>query len=435
MRHAHPLVAAAPRLRVSPAFVLAFAMDGRPYVATEVEPYVQYWLSERDRVLHGLFARRGGATEAEALEDYCTLTRTPRTARALDRLRAAVGEMREAGVLIGARDDVSRYDARIVRDYIAHRPFPQPVADLLVRRATIGRTTRVLDLAGGPGDLALALAAVSDHVSLMDLSRGFLQAATRRARQLGRPLTPLHDSCNRLAYRDDDYDVITISQALHWLDDVLVARGVRRLLRARGSFFVIHSAMEVHDQHPLASVVGRHSVFGAQAALPFATEVTRLGDRLARLFDALDAPDVHRLAPARPRTGHARPAGHAAPAAHAAPGRPASRRIAPAGVTIFRQPRPFDLGYVRGFLTDTHITSVGRDPSAFWRDLESRVTGARHDDLLGVHHWAVLHFRRGSTRQRAGLPVAPIDIAFAPAGTGRARARRHASRPASAGER
>ena len=50
------------RLRASPNFVLALTMDGRPYVAQETEPYVQYWLNERYRVLLSLFSGRRGAT-------------------------------------------------------------------------------------------------------------------------------------------------------------------------------------------------------------------------------------------------------------------------------------------------------------------------------------------------------------------------------------
>ena len=30
------------RLRASPSFVLAFTMDGRPYIAKETEPYIQF---------------------------------------------------------------------------------------------------------------------------------------------------------------------------------------------------------------------------------------------------------------------------------------------------------------------------------------------------------------------------------------------------------
>ena len=374
------------RLRVSPNFALAFALDGRPYVAKETEPYIQYWLTERYRVLHSIFARRRGATTAEAIDGYFRATRTPRGAPERQRLTKAVADMRDAGVLIGARDDTSRYNARIVKAYLTHRPFPKALADFLIQRAPVAPGSRVLDLAGGPGDLALALAGASDHVSLMDLSQGFLTAAGKRAKRLGVKLNMIHDSCNRLVFHDEHYDVITISQALHWLDDVLVCRGVCRVLRAGGSFFVVHGTMEVDDEHPLASVFGHQSVLGPKAKQAFATEVQPLLRRLTLLFDALDAPDVQRIDLAQQWTS---------------PSVASSPRIVPVGASLFRQRRPFGLGYARAFLTNQHIEQAGLTPDAFWKDLEARSAAAAPKEFVGTQNWAVFHFRRGGTRLEA----------------------------------
>ncbi|HMA09501.1 MAG TPA: class I SAM-dependent methyltransferase, partial [Ramlibacter sp.] len=371
---------AAARLRASPSFVLAFSQDGRPYVAKETEPYIQYWLTQRYRILLSLFSGRRGATSAEAVEAYFRLTGTAPVDTQRERLLKAVADMREAGVLIGARDDVSRYDARMAQDYLRHRPFPPALADFIIRQAPIQPDSRVLDLAGGPGSLALALARASNDVSLMDLSRGFVNAASARAAQLGLNLTAIHESCNRLMYRDDEYDVATVSQALHWLDDVLVCRGICRVLRPGGSFFVIHASMDLDDSHPLAPVLGNDSILGGKDRQPFANQVHSLVRRLALLFEALDAPDVQRHDPTQ-RWG--------------APGDAPPPRIVPAGVSLFRQRRPFDLGYARAFLTPNHIRSTGQAPSAFWKILESRCAKALPQAFMGHFDWAVLHFRRG----------------------------------------
>ena len=232
------------RLRASPGFALTFTLDGRPYVAKDTEPYIQYWLSERYRILLSMFSQRRGATVDDAIDGYLRLTRAPRNAAERKRLTRAIDDMRSAGVLISARDDISRYTAQIVDAYVAHRPFPRELSDQIIRTAPVTAASEVLDLAGGPGDLALALARASSHVSLMDLSRGFVNAAAKRARQQGLHLNPIHDSCNRLVFRDETYDVVTISQALHWLDDVMVCRGLCRVLKAGGSFFVILGAFE-----------------------------------------------------------------------------------------------------------------------------------------------------------------------------------------------
>jgi 2-polyprenyl-3-methyl-5-hydroxy-6-metoxy-1,4-benzoquinol methylase len=371
------------RLRASPNFVLAFTLDGRPYVAKETEPYIQYWLTERYRVVLSMFSGRRGATAAEAVEGYFRLTRAARSDAERKRLFKAIEDMRAAGVIAGTRDDVSRYNARIVEAYVAHRPFPRELSDLIIRSAPITASSRVLDLAGGPGDLALALAQASSHVSLMELSRGFLNAAAQRAKQRGVNLTPLHESCNRLVFQEEEYDVVTVSQALHWLDDVLVCRGICRCLRPGGSFFVIHGAMNLNDEHPLSFVLGNKSILGHKVGGSFAAQVQPLLKRLTLLFEALDAPDVHRIDLAQK---------------WAAPGGEAGAHIVPAGVSLFRQRRPFGMGFARAFLTPQHIASTGLTPSAFWLDLETRCAAATPEQIIGTQDWAVLHFRRGGAR-------------------------------------
>lgn len=381
-----PAPAPTTRLRTSPVFVQTATLDGRPYIAKETEPYTQYWLTERYRLLLALFGSRRGATVDEAMTGYLRLRGTPDTPKERQALARAITDMQGAGVLVRPDEDTSRYDARIVADYVAHRPFPDELARLIVEGGGITATTPVLDVAGGPGDLALALAEHSQQVNLMELSRGFLAAASRRARQRGLKLQPLHDSANRLVQRDERYGVITVSQALHWLDDVMVCRGVCRLLQDDGSFFVIHSAIELDDRHPLAYLLGHDSILGAKPRQSFVAEVQPLLRRLALLFEALDAPEVQRIDPT-----HGRQAGQP--------------RIAPVAVSLFRQRRPFGAGYARGFLTPQHIAVTGQEPAAFWAQLEARCEGASPQQLAGTHHWAVLQF----SRRAASQPLPPLD--------------------------
>ena len=289
------MTSAIERLRASPSFALTFAMDGRAFVAKETEPYIQFWLTERDRVLLSLFSSRSGAKLTDAMDGYLRLTGAVGSAPERKRLAQAIDKMRSAGVLIGAHDDVSRYSARIVDAYVAHRPFPPELSDQIIQDGSITAASRVLDLAGGPGDLALALAEVSEHVSLMELSKGFVNAAIKRAKQRGLKLATVHESCNRLVYDDAQYDVVTISQALHWLDDVLVCRGLCRCLRPGGSFFVIQGAFNVEESHPLSYIFGAKSILGHRQKQSFAAGAQALQKRLTLLFDALDSPDVHRI--------------------------------------------------------------------------------------------------------------------------------------------
>ncbi len=373
-----------PRLRASPSFVLSFSMDGRPFVAQDTEPYIQYWLSERYRVLLSLFATKRGLRVDDALAAWHRLHASEPGSAEDKRLLRAIEDMRKAGVLVGTAEDTSRYDARIVADYLAHRPFPDELVRHLVREGGIQRHSRVLDMAGGPGDLACKLAAVSDVVTMTDLSRGFVAAAADRARAHGLKLNARHDSANRLSQRSESFDVITVAQALHWLDDVQVVRGVCHTLAEGGSFFVVHSAMDVPDDHPLAYLLGHDSILGKKDRVPFAAEVQPLLRRLALLFQALDARGVEHV-----DLRHA----HTAPAAP----------VGVAGAQLFAQRRPFDAGYARGFLTPRHVERTGLSEADFWRDLASRCEGQPAERFLGTHRWAVLHFKRGVPQ--GGLPL------------------------------
>ena len=392
------------RLRASPSFALTFAMDGRAFVAKETEPYSQFWLTERDRILLSLFSSRGGARPADAMDAYLRLTGAVDSAPERKRLTKAIDEMRGAGVLISARDDVSRYSAQIVDAYVAHRPFPRELSDQIIQDGSITTASRVLDLAGGPGDLALALAQVSEHVSLMELSKGFVSAAAQRAKQRGLKLATIHESCNRLVYDDAQYDVVTISQALHWLDDVLVCRGLCRCLRPSGSFFVVQGAFNVEQDHPLSYIFGANSILGHRQKQSFSAQAQALQKRLTLLFDALDAPDVHRIDP-----------GQRFNSASAA----SASRIVPTHASLFRQRRPMDLGYARAFLTPAHIAITGQPPDAFWKQMEARCADATTQQLAGTYDWSILQFQRGG--KRANLESLEksrvVEIGFeAPAG-------------------
>lgn len=386
------------RLRASPNFSLTFAFDGRPYVAKDTEPYSQYWLSERDRILLSMFSTRRGTTIGDGIEGYFRLTRAKRNAAECKRAIRAIEAMRAAGVIITTTDDTSRYTAGIVAAYVAHRPFPRELSARIIGDAPVRSASEVLDLAGGPGDLALALAAASRSVSMLELSRGFLDAASTRARDAGLTLSPILDSCNRLVYRDEQYDVVTISQALHWMDDLAVCRGIVRCLRPDGSFFVVQGGFDVDDTHPLSHLLGARSILGHRAEQSFKVQAEALVRRLTLLFEALDAPDVHRVDPSQQR----------------AQNRSTSLRIVPKRLTLYRQRRPMGLGFARAFLTPAHIAATGQSEEDFWREIEARCADCPEARTFGTYDWALLHFRRDGRPAQAGdlAPEVVIDIPY-----------------------
>lgn len=381
------------RLRASPNFSVQLALDGRCFVAQDSEPYVQYWLDERERVLLGFFSRKTGTTAEEATRAYFRLTEKPESDAEERRIARAISGMMQAGLLLPVNGETSRYSASMVDAYLDYRPFPPALTRHIVKSAAVRGKTHILDLAGGPGDLALQLAGKSENVAMMELSRGFVRSAQARAKKAGRSLTTYHDSCNRLLHHEGSYDVVTIAQALHWLDDVAVCRGLSRTLASGGHFFVVHSAITLPDAHPLSYVFGDNSILGAKTRLSFAAEVAALMQRLALLFEALDTSKVDRIDLAH---------------SDRAP-------IGPAGATLFNQNRPFGPGFARAFLSSAHVTGAGLDEADFWTDLTRRCAAQPSSSFLGTHHWAVLHFQRGATAcaWEKSLQADPIDIAYA----------------------
>lgn len=382
------------KLRTSPNFSLNFAADGRAFVAGSVEPYSQFWLSERERLLFALFGGRSGMTEADAISALLTLHGNSSDAPEMARIRSAIAGMRAAGVLVAREGDLSRYGKEMARDYLTHRPFPKQLAKEIVSAGAISSNSRVLDLASGPGSLALELAQTSPRVSMMELSRGFTAAARNEAKKRGLMLNAINENCNRLAQHDGIYDVITISQAIHWLDDIALCKGICRSLAANGSFFVVHGALSLKDTHPLSYILGDKTPLGDKQHSVFAKDVRPLLRRLSLLFEALDTPDVARHDPEHARVG--------------------LDPIAGQSVRLFRQVRPIGEGFAQAFLSDRHIDALDIDPEDFWKDLKARCSAASPEDILGAQDWALLQFKRGghgidSARWK---PEPPVDIAF-----------------------
>lgn len=361
------------RLRASPGFALALMPDGRPFVAESTEPYRQYWLDDAERRLLAAFATRRGLAPEAGLAQCGGGPEAPAAARRAWRRR--LQGLLQAGVIEDPAQGSSRYAGRVVAAYRRHRPFPPEIVERLVRCTQLAPGQRVLDLAGGPGDLALQLARQGARVTLMDWSGGFLQAARREARALGLPLTTLHESANRLLHDDSRYELITVAQALHWLDDLAVCRGVARALAEHGHFAVVHSAIEVPDGHPLAHVLGPESVLGAKPRSDFGDEVQALQHRVRLLLQAVQAPGVDRIAIDR---------------------RPAGAPLGTAGLWRWRQTRSFGPGFLQALLSDRHLLDAGLEPAAFWADVKQRCAGLPERRLQGTQHWALLHFARGS---------------------------------------
>lgn len=364
------------KLRASPNFALSFSAGGESYVAGECEPYSQYWLNERERMAFALFGRQGGLKVEAGIDALAGLGNSKNAAIERKRIAGTLRAMHAAGVLIDPEAELSRYDWAMARDYLDHRAFPRTIAERIVKEAGIGHETDVLDLAAGPGNLALELARHSHRVTMMELSRGFVAAAGNEAAARGLKLETINENCNRLVQHNGQYRAITISQALHWLDDIAVAKGVARCLDERGSFFVVHAALSLPDVHPLSHLLGRNTPLGDKGDQSIDEEAAALFDRLQLLFRALDTSSVARHDPGHVRHGLAPIGGR--------------------GISLFRQDREISAGFARAFLSESHIEALGVKRAQFWADIEARCAAASPDELIGTQEFALLHFRRGA---------------------------------------
>ncbi len=339
-------------LKPSPHFALEVDFDGKPYVSSLTYPYDRAVnLSEHHRVLLGCFSGSGTSIR----EAIAAFLRVNGLARTVEHQRVAyqlVSGLARNGILLGVDDSRAMYSAAMADAYREHRTIPPAVAGWVARAARIRKATRVLDLATGTGALANQLAEISSHVTGMDVSEPFLTVAARDAARLGVDVRYLHDNCNRLLYHSEQYDVVTISLALHWLEPGRAARGIYSVLKRDGHLVIIDGIVKVPTRHPLARLFGPSG----------------------------------RLDPAeRARTHERRLAALGCPVRHQATYELAERR-------------PIGIPFARAFLSDEHLRKAAtrgwQDPLRMWRALEKRFANRNARAWMGTFRWACFSFRR-----------------------------------------
>ncbi|NOY05807.1 MAG: ubiquinone/menaquinone biosynthesis methyltransferase [Chlorobi bacterium] len=112
---------------------------------------------------------------------------------------------------------------------------------LAVRASGVRAGHRALDLATGTGDLALALVesvTVDGEVWASDFSLAMLRRARAKVMKAGVALQAA--DAQRLPYRDESFDVISIAFGIRNVDDPLATlREMKRVLRPSGSIVVV----------------------------------------------------------------------------------------------------------------------------------------------------------------------------------------------------
>jgi ubiquinone/menaquinone biosynthesis C-methylase UbiE len=114
-------------------------------------------------------------------------------------------------------------------------PYPAALLDWLVAETAGGPDARLLDLAAGPGRIALAMADRFTEVWAIDLEPEMIAVARAAAERRG--IANIRWSvgpAETLEAPDRHFDLITVGEAFHRLDQALIAAKARRWLKAGG---------------------------------------------------------------------------------------------------------------------------------------------------------------------------------------------------------
>src|SRR5262245_35316324 len=147
--------------------------------------------------------------------------------------------------------------------YLRYRvPYPQALLRDLVERAGVTGQGRLLDLACGPGRVALALVSSFREVWAIDLESEMIEVGQNEAAQRGvNTITWMVGKAEALHAPPASFEMITIGEAFHRLDQQLVANQALEWLQpgcclaSLGSYGVMEG--KEPWQHSVADIVRR----------------------------------------------------------------------------------------------------------------------------------------------------------------------------------
>ncbi len=138
-------------------------------------------------------------------------------------------------------------------DYVRYRlPYPRALLDAFLGRANLpAKGARLIDLACGPGRVALAIADRFDEILAVDLEPEMVAAGEREAARLG--IRHIRWSVGRAEDFEAParaFDLVTCGSAFHRLDRPCIAAKVFGWLKPGGAFVTLGDGVIVADHPP-----------------------------------------------------------------------------------------------------------------------------------------------------------------------------------------
>lgn len=129
------------------------------------------------------------------------------------------------------------------KGYSQFRPsYPPGMIEYIVSFVQDKKTA--LDVATGNGQVAIALSKYFDKVYATDISEKQLENA-----QHADNITYLKSKAEETDFDDNQFDLITVAQAIHWFDFDAFYKEVKRILKPDGIFAVIGYGLLQTNEH------------------------------------------------------------------------------------------------------------------------------------------------------------------------------------------
>lgn len=183
--------------------------------------------------------------------------------------------------------------AGLADDYVRYRPpYPREVLDGFLSEAGVPADARLLDLACGPGRVALAIASRFAEIWALDLEPEMVEAGRREAARLG--ITNVQWRVGRAEDFEAPagaFDLITVGEAFHRLDRPRVAAMAYTWLKPGGAFVTFGYGIQTDAAAPWRRIVAAivRDFIGEPArrfGAPNATPTVEQADQTQAIGDA-----------------------------------------------------------------------------------------------------------------------------------------------------